>query len=393
MLNRQVQRGYKFKLKVRSKALQQKLIHFSGCYRLIYNLALQQRIWLWNQRKVSLSYATQCLELPGLKEEFPFLREVHSQVFQQALLDLDRAFRGYFEGRAEFPRFKKRKDGISFRYPQGVKVEGRRVYLPKIGWIRFFKSREIEGKIKQATVSKAIDGWFISFSVERDIDIAPIILDNLIGIDMGVRRFLSTSLGWQVGNPLYLDRNLKRLVREQRRLSRKKRFSRNWFKQLRKVRMVHKKISNSRNDFLHKVSTFIAKSHGVVVEDLRVKEMSGSRTSTLNRSILDSSWGRFLEFLEYKCAERGHLFLRVSPKHTSQTCSKCGFSSSDNRRSVGLFVCGNCGLREDADINAARVILKRGLVTLRGSTVGHTGSKASGVWTLVQTMKEESHVL
>jgi putative transposase len=185
------------------------------------------------------------------------------------------------------------------------------------------------------------------------------------------------------------------LAREQRRLSRKKRFSRNWFKQLRRVRMVHKKISNSRNDFLHKVSTSIAKSHGVVVEDLRIGNMSrsGRQKSGLNRSILDSSWGRFLEFLEYKCAERRHLFLRVSPKHTSQTCSKCGFSSSDNRRSVGLFVCGNCGLREDADINAARVILKRGLAVLNCSTVGHTGSKASGVWTLVQTMKEESHVL
>lgn len=393
LLNRQVQRGYKFKLKVRSKAIQLKLTHFSGCYRLIYNLALQQRIWVWNQRKVSLSYATQCLELPRLKEEFPFLREVHSQVLQQALLDLDRAFRNYFEGRAEFPRFKKRKDGASFRYPQGVKVEGRRVYLPRIGWIRFFKSREIEGKIKQATVSMEADGWFISFSVEKDIDIPQMRLDNLIGIDMGIRNFLSTSLGWQVENPLYLDRYLRKLAKEQRRLSRKKKFSRNWFKQLRRVRRVHKKISNSRNDFLHKVSTSIAKSHGVVVEDLRVKKISGSRTSTLNRSILDSSWGRFLQFLEYKCSERGHLFLRVSPRHTSQSCSKCGFSSPENRKDVGLFICGSCGLREDADINAARVILKRGLAVLNCSTVGHTGSKASGVWTNVQTMKEESHVL
>jgi len=288
LLNKQVQRGYRFKLKVRSKAIQEKLIRFSGCYRLIYNLALQQRIWVWNQRKVSLSYATQCLELPGLKEEFPFLREVHSQVLQQALLDLDRAFRNYFEGRAEFPRFKKRKDGISFRYPQGVKVEGRRVYLPKIGWIRFFKSREIKGKIKQATVSKATDGWFISFSVEKDIDIPSMRLDNLIGIDMGIRNFLSTSLGWHVENPLYLDRHLRKLAKEQRRLSRKKRFSRNWFKQVRRVRMVHKKISNSRNDFLHKVSTSIAKSHGVVVEDLRIGNMSrsGRQKSGLNRSIL-----------------------------------------------------------------------------------------------------------
>jgi putative transposase len=390
MLSKQVQRGYKFKLKVRSKALQHKLIQFSGCYRLVYNLALQQRIWVWNQRRVSLSYATQCLELPGLKEEFPFLREVHSQVLQQALLDLDRAFRSYFEGRAGFPRFKKRKDGISFRYPQGVKVEGRHVYLPRVGWIRFFKSREIEGKIKQATVSMEADGWFISFSVERDIDIPPCLscgrrqvmrLDNLIGIDMGIRNFLSTSLGWYVGNPLYLKKNLKRLAREQRRFSRKKKFSGNWFKQVRRIRRVHKKVSNSRNDFLHKVSTSIVKSHGVVVEDLRIKNMTGSRTGTLNRSILDSSWGRFLRFLEYKCSEKGHLFLKVSPNHTSQSCSRCGFSSCENRRDVSLFICGNCGLREDADINAARVILKRGLAELLRSTVGHTGSKASGVWT------------
>ena len=378
-------RRYRYKLRVRSKAKEQKLLMFAGAYRLLYNLALIQREFLWGQRRERTSYAKQCAELPELKKEFPWLAEVHSQVLQQALRDLDRAYRNFLSGRASRPKLKKKSRHLSFRYVQGVKIDGNRIYFPKIGWFRMFLSREIpkDTEIGEVTGLKEPDGWYVSIVVKGDFR-KPAEDTKLVGIDVGIRDFACLSDGTKIEHPRILEKWLRKLAWEQKKLARKKKYSRRWHRQAQRVARIMQKIARIRHDFLHKVSTAIAKSHGVVVEDLRVKNISKrakgkgvSAKSVLNRLILDSGWGMFLRMLEYKCEQYGQVFLKVAPNHTSQTCSVCGFVHPENRKGK-LFRCLACGHTEDADVNAAKVILQKGLAALSGPTAGPAGSNARG---------------
>ena len=378
-------RRYRYKLRIKSKTREQKLLIFAGVYRLIYNLGLLQREFLWWQRRESTNYAKQCAELKELKKAFPWLSEVHSQILQQALRDLDRAYRNFLSGRTSRPKLKKKNRHLSFHYVQGVKLKGKRIYLPKIGWFRLFLSREIpkDAKIGETTVFKEPDGWYVSIVVKGNF-YKQAESDDIVGVDVGIKDFVCLSDGTKIEHPHVFEKWLRKLAWEQRKLARKKKFSGRWRKQARKVARIMQKVARIRHDFLHKSSTAIAKSHGVVVEDLKVKNMSRrakgkgvSIKSKLNRLIQDSGWGMFLGMLEYKCEQYGQVFLKVAPQHTSQTCSVCGFVHPGNRKGK-VFKCLRCGHREDADINAARVILQKGLAVLSGSTAGPAGSNARG---------------
>ncbi len=219
-------RRYRYKLKVRSKGKGQKLWKFAGAYRLIYNLGLFQREFLWWQRRERTTYAKQCAELVELKKEFSWLCEVHSQVLQQALRDLDRAYKNYFAGSADHPKLKKKKKHLSFRYSQGVKISGNRIYLPKIGWFRIFLSREIpeDAEIGEMTVLKEADGWYVSIVVKANFS-KPAENSSLVGIDMGIRDFACLSNKTKIGHPHVLEKWFKKLAWEQRKLTRKKKFS------------------------------------------------------------------------------------------------------------------------------------------------------------------------
>jgi len=359
---------------------------FAGAYRLLYNLALLQREFLWWQKRERTNYARQCAELGMLKEEFPWLSEVHSQVLQQALRDLDRAYRNFLAGRASRPRLKKRNRHLSFRYVQDVKIDGNRIYLPKIGWFRMFLSRKIprDAEIGEVTILREPDGWYVSIVVKGNF-CRQAEDTKLIGVDVGIRDFACLSDGTRIEHPRILEKWLRKLAWEQRKLARKKKFSKRWQRQAQKVARVMRKIARIRHDFLHKVSTAIAKNHGVMVEDLKIKNMSrrtkgkgASARSALNRLILDSGWGSFLRMLEYKCEQYGQVFLKVAPQRTSQTCSVCGFAHPKNRKGK-RFRCLACGHAEDADVNAAKVILQKGLAALlKGPTAGPAGSNARG---------------
>ena len=344
--------------------------------------------------------------LPQWKKEYPFLGESHSQTLQQTLRDLSQAYKSFFrrlkkiqsgdysEGTDPgYPKFKRKYRHDSFRYPQGVKIEGRRIFLPKLGWYRFYKSREIDGVLKNVTVSRDGGEWFVSVQVEKEINDLEPRQEPSIGLDLNIALFCACSDGSLIA-PLNASKKYSaRLAKEQQKLSRKAKFSSNWKKQKAKVAKIHRKIRNLRRDFLHKLSTKITRRYGLVVlENLNIKNMTRSAKGTpenpgknvraksgLNRSILDQGWGEFTRQLCYKSDWSGGLVLKVDPKYTSQTCSHCWHTAKKNRKSQSLFACEACGFSVNADYNAAKIIL----------TLGQRGINACGDEGLPSSMKQE----
>ncbi|WP_295539257.1 transposase, partial [Thiolapillus sp.] len=373
-----IRKAYKFRLKT-NPALEQKLFRQAGCCRWVWN-----QVWWMNQRRLAdkqriIRYheAAFWLSLWKQSEEYGFLREAHSQPLQQTLKDLDRAYRDGFDKNQplnRLPRKKRKFRQAAFRYPQGVKLDNRRIYLPKLGWVGFFKSRDISGTVKNATVSYQAGHWYVSVQVEQALPerVHPSTTD--VGVDLGVANFAALSNGITY-DPINAYRKYQdQLARAQRALSRKVKCSANWRKQKRKIQQLHHKIACCRLDFLHKTSTAISENQAMVfVEDLQVRNMSRSAAGTaddpgrnvrakagLNKSILDQGWGEFVRQLDYKLDWRGGMLIKVPPHYTSQTCSVCGHVSPANRPTQAVFHCQACGHTEHADTNAAKNIRARG---------------------------------
>ncbi len=310
-----IRKAFKYRLKTNGQ-VESKMAQFAGCCRFVWNKALALQKERLEAGECCLSYAKLCELLVECKneEETSFLKEVPSQALQQTLKNLDKSLKEAFDKKnsKRFPRFKKKGQHDSFRFPQGFKIDGNRIFLPKIGWVQFFKSRDSEGMPKNVTVSRKGEHWFVSIQIETEIGQPIHPSESAIGIDVGVKRFATLSDGSFI-EPLSSFRKLeKKLTREQRKLSRKVKGSNNRRKQKAKVSKVHIKIANARNDFIHKASTTISKNHAVVVlEDLRIRNMSRSAQgsldkpgrnvrakSGLNKSILDQGWHEFRRQLE-----------------------------------------------------------------------------------------------
>ncbi len=393
-MNTKLNRAFKFKLKTNEKQ-EQKLIDYSGACRFVYNKALElvknrlieRETYNIINNHIINSYVkppsiptyediANMLPLWKRSEEYGFLAEVPSQCLQQSLMDLYKAIKSAFtkNNGIRFPKFKKKgKSPNSIKYPQGFKIEGNRIFLPKTGWFRFYKSRDIEGKPKHVTVKQESDGWYaiITTEIERDI------IENFhdpVGIDVGVNKFVTLSNG-EYFVSLNVSRYKKRKVRSQRQLARKQLHSNNYQKQKEKLQKHYKKIANVRKDYQHKVSYVISKSHGlVVIENLNIKNMTRSAKgkaenpgynvkykTQLNKSIRDLSWGIFFQYLEYKLVANGGKLIKVDPVYTSQTCPACGHVSKDNRKNQATFCCQNCQYTTDADLVAATNIFRKGL--------------------------------
>ncbi len=285
------------------------------------------------------------------------------------------------------PRFKKKSDGYdSIRIVQFNRycwVKGDQVKLPSdIGVVKFRKSQDILGEIKNVTISKHVGKWYISFGVENTIETPIHPSKSAIGVDLGIKKLVTTSNG-QVFEPISsFKANQVKLARLQRKLKKKTKFSENWKKLNLKINKLHHHIANIRHDYLHKVTTTLSKNHAmIVVEDLKVANMSKSAKgsiekkgknvkakSGLNKSILDQGWSMLVGMLEYKQQWRGGLLVKVDPKYTSQTCSSCGHVTKENRLTQAKFSCVECSFSENADINASRNIL----------AVGHTVLSVEG---------------
>lgn len=366
------------KFQLRPKAGQENLMRrFAGCCRFVWNraLALEKDAYETNGKR--LGYCELAGKLKDWKKEYAFLSEAHSQILQQVLKDLDRAYRNFFAKRADFPRFKKKGGRDAFRYPQGFKLDEKndRIFLPKIGWVRYRNSRRIEGTPKNVTVSLSAGKWYVSIQTEREVPEPAHPSQSAVGIDLGVARFATFSDGSFVSSPHSFRRHEKKLAKLQRRLSRRTKFSANWRKLKAKIQRLHRKTANIRNDFLHKLTTTISKNHALVVlEDLNVQNMSRSASGTLetpgknvrakaglNKSILDQGWYEFRRQLEYKLRWLGGQLRVVPPQYTSQTCSRCGCIDKQNRTTQARFHCLACGFESNADHNAALNILAAGL--------------------------------
>ena len=353
-----------------------KIKQFCGCCRFVFNRALAWQNEQYQQdNNQKFSYSKIANLLPQWKKELIWLKECHSQVLQQSLKDLEKAFKNFFQQRADFPKFKKKGLKERFRFPQGCKLEqqNNRLYLPKIGWVRYRNSREVVGEIKNVTVSQKCGRFFVSIQTEFEYQIS-IHNGGEIGIDMGVARFATLSNG-EFFTPLNAFKTYKgKLAKLQKRLKNKVKFSQNWQKLKAKIAKLHHKITNCRKDFLHKTSTQISKNHAMIyIEDLQVANMSKSAKGTaeqhgknvaaksgLNRAILDQSWFEFRRQLDYKTQWQGGFLVAVPPQNSSRTCPCCGHISKENRQTQAHFECVECGYTENADVVGAMNVLARG---------------------------------
>lgn len=283
-----------------------------GCARWWWNYALNHSIETYKNTGKGMNATALNALLPGLKkaEGTQWLGECYSQILQATTLNLTTAYKNFFEGRAKFPRFKSKKDKQSIQYPQNVKVLDGIVKLPgNMGEVNATIHRPIEGKIKIVTVSKCPSGkYFASIQTEVEGEApTPSIEGNVIGIDLGLKHFAVVSDGNKVSkfdNPKHIAKHEKNLKRKQQKLARKKDGSKSRLKNKKLVAKVHERVSNSRQDFLHKLSTKLVNDNQVViVENLNTKGMV--RNHNLAKSISDAGWGMFTNFLSYKLDRKG----------------------------------------------------------------------------------------
>ena len=349
---------------------------FCGCSRFVFNRALDfQNKQYEADQSFKFSYAKMTALLPEWKRELTWLKDCHSQVLQQALKDLENSFKNFFAKRSDFREFKCKGEKDSFRFPQGCKLEqqNNRIYLPKIGWVRYRNSRAISGSLKNVTVSQKCGKWYISIQTEFETE-TPIPNGGEVGIDMGIMRFATLSNG-EYFEPINAFKNLKgKLAKLQKRFKNKTKFSKNRQRLKAKIAKLHQKISNIRKNYLHQISSKISKNHAIVyVEDLQVAHMSKSakgnaeqhgknvkQKSGLNRAILDQSWYEFRRQLAYKLTWNGGFLFVVPPQNTSRCCPNCGHTAKDNRQTQANFECVGCGYQNNADVVGAINILKRG---------------------------------
>lgn len=298
-------------------------------------------------------------------DDFAFLKVVDSIALQQSLRDLDRGFVNYFQKRAAHPVFRSKHDHHqSYRtINQGgnIRIVGKYIKLPKLGYVKVRQSMEI-GHINSVTMERTPTGkYFAVLNVEFEPTPRPN-GGKKIGIDVGIKEFYSDSNGNMVPNPRHLEKSMRKLVREQRRLSRKEKESKNRNRQRIKVALVHEKIANQRNDFLQKESTMLIRENQTIcIEDLKVKNMM--RNHRLAKSIASASWSKFFDMLEYKAMWYGNDIIRIPTMYpSSQTCSCCGYKNPLVRNlAVRNWECPECHTRHDRDTNAGINILRKGL--------------------------------
>jgi len=358
-----MQRTYKYRL-YPNKEQVRKLEQTLNICRNLYNDALTQRREYYSQNGKGLSRVKQQELLKERKREDTYLQEVHSQVLQDVLFRVEKAFALFFVrlkakgGRAGYPRYKSYSRYHSFTYPQqpGFRLTNKGLRLSKIGTIKIKLHRPIQGEIKTCTIKREIDRWFACFSCQVNFP-SKTSPQRAVGIDVGVTHFAYLSSGEAVSNPKYLIASEKKLKKAQRRLSKRKIGSKNRNKQKVKVAKLHRKIKDQRNDFLHKLSRRIVNNFSfIAVENLIISNML--KNHHLAKSIADASWGRFLDYLTYKVAETGGKIVKVNPQGTSQICSSCGNKVSKSL-SVRVHRCPYCGISLPRDYNSALNILQR----------------------------------
>jgi putative transposase len=387
--------AYKYELQPNGEQ-QCQMRRFAGSCRFVFNKALALQKANHEAGEKFIGYVAMAKHLTAWRNspETGWLADAPVHPLQHALKDLERAYKNFFAKRADFPHFKKKGQGYSFRYPDlrqfKIDAGNSRVFLPKLGWIRYRNSRGLLGMAKNITVSCNSGKWFVSIQTECEIAEPEHPSTSIIGVDVGITRFATLSDGSFI-EPLNTFRKYQqRLARYQRAMSRKTKFSNNWKKTKARVQKLHTRIVNIRRDFLHKTTTTISQNHAMVcIEDLQVRNMSKSAAgnseapgknvrakSGLNKSILDQGWAEFRRQLEYKQAWRGGNVLAVPSKNTSRTCPCCGHVSAENRQTQVRFACVDCGYENNADLVGAINILAAGHAVLACGGMVQSGHPA-----------------
>lgn len=323
-----------------------------GSSRFVYNLALETKNAAYISAKHNYSVFDLVKQLPELKEELPWLKEVNSQSLQQSIQNMDIAFKKFFKG-AGFPKFKSKRDRQSFSIPQNVIVENNLLIIPKFKeGIKISLHRLTQGIVKSATISITPTGkYFVSILCDTNTEIptkVPITESTTIGIDLGIKDFAITSEGEVFENPKYLRKAQSKLKYVQRKYSKHK-----GKRTKKKLAKLHEDVVNKRKDFLHKVSTkLIRENQTIALETLTVKNMV--KNHNLAQAISDVSWSTFVSMLEYKADWYGKNILRIGQfAPSSKTCSKCGSINKELQLKDREWTCGSCSTVLDRDVNAA----------------------------------------
>ena len=358
-----------FKYRIYPTPEQENLIQRTfGCCRFVYNYFLEAQKSAYALNGSHLTKFDCFKALTALKREKPWLSEVPLNALRASIEDLDAAYKAFFRGKGKvgFPRFKSRYDhNKAFRFDNSdetTRIEGNCIRFPKLGEVQAVFDRLPSGPIKKAAIRQMpSEKYFAILTCKVEIDPLPV-CDTAIGVDVGLKDYATLSTGEHIPNPKYLSKYLKKLRREQRRLSRKKKGSNNWNKQRVKVARAYERVTNCRKNFQHNLSHRLVNSAQIIcTENLNIKSMV--QNHRLARAVADAAWYEFIRQLEYKAAWVGRVVQKVDTFFpSSQTCHICGFRNSITKDlSVRNWFCPQCGAAHDRDENAAQTILQEGL--------------------------------
>lgn len=378
-------KAYKYRLYPNQKQISQ-LKHAFGCCRFVYNWALSFKTDRYQkfQQNVNRFELSRMLTFFKTTEERKFLNNINSQSLQAELRHLEVAFTNFFKHNSKYPRFKKRNSKQSFECPQHVKInfEEKLINIPKLGNVKYRDKHEFTGKIKTCTVSLKNEKYFISILVENEKSLPEkksVKEKTSVGLDLGLINFVTLSNGNKISNPRFIKLFENKIKHQQRKLSKKVKFSKNWIKQKKKINKLHGKLVDIRNDFLHKLSTNIIKNHDTIfVEDLNISGML--KNHKLSKSISNASWSEFIRQLEYKSEWNGKNVIKIGRFDPSSKLCSCGYLNNELKMSDRNWICSKCKINNDRDILASENIKRFGLMKLNYTTIeNNTGLGRAGV--------------